>query len=120
MFASLSLYRLFAVNDDGVLDVHAAQVVLEREHRILHLVNRPALELAHQLAALPAACAAERMAAREKPAVRVDGHLAAHEDLSRRGERASLPFLAEAELLGLYNLGDSEAVMGLRHLNILG
>ena len=69
-----------------MLGVRPTQVVRETDVRAFHLVACPALELLHDLDALPDARCTEGVTHGQKAAVRIDGDLTADLDLLRAAE----------------------------------
>src|SRR5208283_3697872 len=91
-----------------------------RDLGVLHLA-RPAFaaQLPHRLRDRKDRSRMAGMAMREQPAVRVDWQLATELDKAAFDEGPALTLLAKAEVLELDNHDRREAVVNLRHVDIL-
>lgn len=103
---------IWAAKDvDSAGHTGAAQIVREADASSGNLIGVLIAELENSFKNLANSCCADRMAFRQKSAARVDWPVAPYCGPSRRGKNAAFASRNVAQVLGVNDLRDREAVM---------
>ena len=100
--------------------IDATEIMGETELGVLYLVCRPVLKLFHDLNALAYPRGSQGMAAGQETPVRVHGNPAVNFCFPGGYEGSSLSLFTEAQFLDLDDLGNTETVVYLGNINVLG